>query len=91
MRMISFLLAVCLGASVAVNYHLVCEGQDSQTTIEFLIAHNEQLQVDQIEARSSAVYWSGRAQVVAQERDNAKRILSEIITINPNLRKINAK
>lgn len=78
MRVVSFLLAVLLGASVAVNYHLHCEAQDNQVYLDYLTSKVNTLAEDGAEARALAVYWKHRASLVATERDNARRALETV-------------
>ena len=49
--------------------------KDSETTNGVLIQHVEQQRVDIDECRQGLAWWRHRSQVIAIERDNARRAL----------------
>jgi len=75
---VSIVFYCILGSSLAYNYMLSKDIKDLQATESTLVAYINQLTIDQDEVRQGLAWWKHRCQVIAIERDNARRALETV-------------
>lgn len=75
---VSFIFYVVLGTSLTYNYMHSKEIEDLKVSEAMFLAHINQLSVDTDELRQGLAWWRYRCQVIANERDNARRALETV-------------